>query len=503
MNTSLRSNPVFSSISPSEFFYRNRQMAGFGNPTQALYTSVRELVENSLDACEEARQLPEIDITIEDQKSQNVMVRVTDNGIGVPPEHVPSAFGTVLYGSKYAPRQRRGTFGLGVTMAILYGQITTNSPVIVHTRCTEDTGREFKLFIDIENNTPVTESELSRTRNNLGTTVTLHLKGDLNRARDRIQEYLQLTAVSSPHAKLTLSINNEPQLRFGGLAKILPTLSVETKPHPRGADIELLKRLVALDLDASLNDFIITSFQQVGDRTVKRFLQFMNMDSRRTMRTFQRDDLSRLSVALQQFDGFNRPESNCLSTIGKNEFLGSVKKTYGLELGYYTSSVPSEWNGHPFIIECVLATSGKFPKTDIPTLYRFANRVPLLYDATDDVFTKVLKRINWSKYGVSPSNPTALFLHFCSTRVPYNAAGKQSIAAHSSIDTESLSLFRALGRQLSKVIGNQKRITRDKKKHHQFRKVFHLLTKYSAELAEDGDQIDTESMTKNLFEVDT
>ena len=191
MSPSLQSNPVFSSISPSEFFYRNRQMAGFGNPTQALYTSVRELVENSLDACEEARKFPEIDITIDDQKSQYVMVRVTDNGIGVPSEHVPSAFGTVLYGSKYAPRQRRGTFGLGVTMAVLYGQITTNSPVIVHTRGAEDTGREFKLFIDIEHNSPVIESELSRNRTDFGTTVTLHLKGDLNRARDRTQEYLQ------------------------------------------------------------------------------------------------------------------------------------------------------------------------------------------------------------------------------------------------------------------------------------------------------------------------
>lgn len=429
------------------------------------------------------------------------MVQVTDNGIGVPPEHVPSAFGTVLYGSKYAPRQRRGTFGLGVTMAILYGQITTNSPVTVHTRGAEDKGREFKLFIDIENNSPVTESELPRTRNNLGTTVTLYLKGDLNRARDRIHEYLQLTAVSSPHAKLTLSINNEPQLRFGGLVKKLPIHSVETKPHPRGADIELLKRLVVLGPDASLNDFLITSFQQVGERTVQRFLQFMNMDSKRTMRTFQRDDLSKLSIALQQFDGFNRPESNCLSMIGKNEFLGSIKKTYGSELGYYTSSVPGEWNGHPFIIECVLATSEKFPKNDIPTLYRFANRVPLLYDANDDVFTKVLKRINWSKYGVSPANPTALFLHFCSTRVPYNAAGKQSISTYSTIDIESLSLFRALGRKLSKVVGKQKQITRDKKKHHQFRRAFHLLTKYSAELAEDDVQINTDSMTKNLFEV--
>jgi DNA topoisomerase-6 subunit B len=41
---------TFSEISPSEFFYRNRDLAGFTNPARALYMAIRELVENSLDA---------------------------------------------------------------------------------------------------------------------------------------------------------------------------------------------------------------------------------------------------------------------------------------------------------------------------------------------------------------------------------------------------------------------------------------------------------------------
>ena len=134
MNQRAPSEPRFSSISPAEFFYRNQQMAGFGNPSQAVYSTIRELVENSIDACEDAHRLPIIDIRITSELPDIVKVIVEDNGTGIPAEHVPEAFARVLFGSKYHQRQHRGTFGLGVTMAILYGQITTDSPVIVHSR---------------------------------------------------------------------------------------------------------------------------------------------------------------------------------------------------------------------------------------------------------------------------------------------------------------------------------------------------------------------------------
>ena len=52
--------------SPAEFFSENKNIAGFDNPGKSLYTTVRELVENSLDACESINVLPEIDITIEE-----------------------------------------------------------------------------------------------------------------------------------------------------------------------------------------------------------------------------------------------------------------------------------------------------------------------------------------------------------------------------------------------------------------------------------------------------
>jgi DNA topoisomerase-6 subunit B len=51
-------------ISVSEFFTKNRHLLGFDNPKKALLTAVKEAVDNSLDACEEARIQPEIKVEI-------------------------------------------------------------------------------------------------------------------------------------------------------------------------------------------------------------------------------------------------------------------------------------------------------------------------------------------------------------------------------------------------------------------------------------------------------
>jgi DNA topoisomerase-6 subunit B len=51
---------TFEEISAADFFYRNRDIAGFTNPSRAVFAAIRELVENSLDAAESMRIPPDV-----------------------------------------------------------------------------------------------------------------------------------------------------------------------------------------------------------------------------------------------------------------------------------------------------------------------------------------------------------------------------------------------------------------------------------------------------------
>src|SRR3990170_7741890 len=98
-------------ISVSEFFTKNRHLLGFDNPRKALLTCVKEAVDNSLDACEEAGILPEILVRVEVVPVNDVLptpsqatrfrMTVTDNGPGIVREQIPRIFAKLLYGSKF------------------------------------------------------------------------------------------------------------------------------------------------------------------------------------------------------------------------------------------------------------------------------------------------------------------------------------------------------------------------------------------------------------------
>src|SRR5215212_9381157 len=130
-------------IAVSEFFAKNRHLLGFDNPRKALLTTVKEAVDNSLDACEEAGILPNVTVVIEDlqpdrpanAKQSRYRVTVVDNGPGIVRKQVENVFGRLLFGSKFHRlKMSRGQQGIGISAAGMYGLITTGKPMVIHTR---------------------------------------------------------------------------------------------------------------------------------------------------------------------------------------------------------------------------------------------------------------------------------------------------------------------------------------------------------------------------------
>src|SRR3954454_13197597 len=167
-------------ISVSEFFTKNRHLLGFDNPAKALLTTVKEAVDNSLDACEEAGILPDLQVEISEVSEGRFRVAIEDNGPGIVKPQIPKIFAKLLYGSKFHRlKQSRGQQGIGISAAGLYAMLTTGKPIVILSKTGKGRpARRVELRIDTRKNQPdVLKEEQLEWDKDHGTRVELELVG--------------------------------------------------------------------------------------------------------------------------------------------------------------------------------------------------------------------------------------------------------------------------------------------------------------------------------------
>lgn len=584
----------FNQISPSEFFYRNRDLAGFSNPTRSLYTAVREFVENSLDACDQAGILPEVRLEIkaanpDKQDPRTYILSVRDNGPGVATEHVPLAFGTVLYGSKFGLKQARGMFGLGATMAILYGQITTNKPVSVSSSVNGRVQDNFQILLDIQKNKPVIlKHDTAKTRRR-GLAVSISLEGDYSKAGSKIRDYVYQTSLITPYASITFVDPKGNSYQYDRIIKSMPAPPTIINPHPHGVDVETIRRMVlesqpampapdpaavrtlstALRLkDASvgydvvlprakarwkrlrdghkllvslvsilecsltdlahirieeidilgkkvhyydlkaakaktarmdeskpyyshlarlvsgetLQSFLTKRFQRVGRQTADRFAKFAGFLPEQRMGALTNQDMVRLSDSLQTYGEFLSPDPSCLAPLGPDPLERGMKKFFEPDFLSVVQRRASAYSGFPFVVEMGVAYGGNIQNRGIK-VYRFANRIPLLYDEGSDVVLKVINEMDWSRYKVKSDAPLVIASHICSTRIPYKTVGKENVADRTEIERELRLAMQHLARKLASYMSRRGRAEAAKKRANLYAKYIPLVSQFCTELA--------------------
>ncbi|MBI3858637.1 MAG: DNA topoisomerase VI subunit B [Thaumarchaeota archaeon] len=361
--------------------------------------AVRELVENSMDACELAGTNPDVYVRIiSDNAGTDVpdpkpyRITVIDNGPGVAPEHVPSAFGKVFYGSKYVLRQSRGMFGLGGTMAILYGQITTNRPVTITTSPNGKKKYGFQMMIDIGENRPVVLKRFNSEANGTtGTRVDITLDGDYLRASQKIADYFKQTALVASYANITFVDPQGQVTYYERVTTSMPPPPKETLPHPYGIDVEAFKRIIKLSEEHDMKSFMVSHFHRVGERIALRFLEFAGVSPRLPPKRLNNNQIVSIVDALQRFPDFLAPDAACLSPVGEEILLAGIRKELQPEFSTVVSRPPSSYSGFPFLVEVGVAYGGKVLQPGVK-LFRFANRIPLLYDECYSDDTRVLTR---------------------------------------------------------------------------------------------------------------
>lgn len=500
---------AFEQISAADFFYRNRDIAGFTNPTRAIFSSLRELVENSLDAADQSGLTPDIFIRLsydhdrtlkgapEAKVKENVennalgsepkvyRLRVADNGSGVPARHIPSAFGQVLFGSKYKLKQARGTFGLGGTMALLYGQITTHKPAFVVSSTGGARIYIYKIMVDIQRNRPIILDRkiLLNKEGWRGTIVEFSLEGDYAKAMSRILEYLKQTALVNPYANITFIDPRGRLYRFNRVTTQMPPPPKETKPHPYGVDVETIQRLTRITPYRNMVDFMRNHFHRVGEKTAHRFLESATIGKTRNPRRLSQEQTVRLVKMMKRFRAFLPPDASCLSPLGEELLKAGILKELKPQFIAVCQRQPSTYSGHPFIVEVAIAYGGDIPRRNDIVLYRFANRIPLLYDEASDVSWRIIKRINWRRYKVTPDMPIAILVHICSTKVPYKTVGKEFIADRPEVKREILNGIREAARQLQHFLTKREHVERERKRLSTFSKYLPKIAQFSTELA--------------------
>ena len=500
---------TYQEISPADFFYRNREIAGFTNPARAIFSAMRELVENSLDAAEAAGVPPDIYIRLstddEHEVNEAYTLRVADNGSGIPAHHVPLAFGQFLFSSKYRLKQARGTFGLGGTMSILYGQITTNKPVTIISSTGTSRIIEYRLMIDIERNRPVIldrkihRNERKKADRWRGTVVDFHLEGSYGMATPKVLEYLKETAIVNPYANVTFVDPKGRLYKFQRTVDTMPAPPKETLPHPHGVDVETIQRIIRVTKQRNMLDFMQKHFHRVGKKTAGEFLKTAGIPKKRKPSSLRPDEIVRLVQQMKSFNDFLPPDASCLSPLGEDLLKAGVLKELEPEFVAVRRRRPSTYSGHPFIVEVAIAYGGKVPAKDDILLYRFANKIPLVYDESGDVCWRIVRSINWRRYNASPSMPFAVLIHVCSTKIPYKTVGKEMLADQPEVSKEILNGIREVARQLRRYMSRRERVQRQVRRLSVFSRFLPKIAEFSAGLVGLEESPNTDKLYRRQF----
>lgn len=374
-------------ISVSEFFAKNRHLLGFDNPRKALLTTVKEAVDNSLDACEEAGIAPEIWVHIEQAGNSRYKVGIQDNGPGILKKQIPLIFGKLLYGSKFHRlRQSRGQQGIGISAAGMYGVQTTGKPVKIISKVSKGKpAHYYEIQIDTKRNQPeilngrgdgidipvgakgaaeIEKHGIEWVESNHGTRVTIELEARYQRGRGSVDEYLEQTAIANPHVTIHYLDPDGKETHYRRSTDQLPAEPREIKPHPYGVELGRLAAMLKETSESTLSGFLANSFSRVSPSIARRICETAKLSTRaRTTRIGQREADS-LYQAIQATK-ISNPQTDCICPIGEELILKGLHQVVPGEFYAAATRPPSVYRGNPFQIEVGLAYGGVAPTQNV------------------------------------------------------------------------------------------------------------------------------------------
>jgi DNA topoisomerase-6 subunit B len=476
-------------ISIAEFFEKNRQILGFDSSPRSLLTSIKEAVDNSLDACEEAGILPDILIKLENASKNNITIIVEDNGPGIVREQIPRVFAKLLYGSRFhSVKQSRGQQGIGISAAVLYSQLTSGRPAKIISKIDKDApAHYFELLINTQTNEPeilvdkITEWDRLR-----GTRIELEMEASYAKGRRQsVHEYLKDTAIVNPHTRITLVEPDNNQIIFERATDKLPLQPKEILPHPHGIELGTLMKMLRYSESDKLAEFLRASFSRIGAQTAKEICKKAGLSPENDPKSITLDEAKRLHEAFSKVK-ILAPPTDCLSPITEELIRKGLGKEHTVDFIETTTRPASVHSGHPFLVEAGIAYGGNLLKDEKVEILRFANRVPLLYQQGGCAITHAVENINWKNYSLEqpggiPVGPAIILVHVASTHIPFTSESKEAVADVPVIVEEIELALKDLARRLKLYLSRQDNLEKRREKEEI---IYHILPRIAKKVGE-------------------
>jgi len=492
----------------SEFFVDNSALAGFTGE-RILYMSVRELIENSLDSCEINHILPVIHLRLKqlDQLNDLWTISCKDNGVGIPSEKVPVAVCSFLTSGKYVEKQQRGLFGVGLKMIAAFSTKDTDHPLRVWSKSEEESECYFDLRTDIGTNKPITlfkknvKNDESQFEYDTGFKVEAVLRAKLSPVtKNKIYDYISQTSIVNPYARITFE-TDDGKVTFKRRTEIMPNPSREVLPHPSDMDLKTLKKAILnfMNQKTTLQGILSNSFQKMSNDKAKEIISKAGLPVKPADK-YDEHELIRV-VNICKHTKFQSPNTDHLSPIGEKILTVGMTSEYSIIINKETINSGTQTqlsakilkpaltayssricvvSNRPTIVECGIAYGGDIQSFK---LFRFANKIPLLYDEGSDVAREVISEVGINKMGISKKEvkeqyshvetksdrtveylPIHIFFHICSTKIPYKTAGKESIASEGDLKKYMKSCLSDLYRKVSAQIRKELKLKEDENK---------------------------------------
>ncbi|WP_405275116.1 DNA topoisomerase VI subunit B [Methanobrevibacter sp.] len=486
----------FQRLTPSQFFRKNKQMLGFTGKIRSLTIVFHELITNSFDACEEAGILPDIDIELKRVDKEHYILRHKDNGPGIPEDYVMQVYCMMFAGSKFRNIQSRGQQGLGCSGCVLLSQMTTGKPARViscYKEGDEIKGVKMKFQMDVENNRGILMEREDYPAEQTGVCIELQFKDvSYSLAEQGAFEYIRRTMIGNPHAKITFRDPTGHKYIFKRAADVVPVQPKEVLPHPKGVSADDLMTMAKNTDSRRYKSMMTSSMSRMSNKRVDEIAQLTGIDMNKRPKDMTFPEAEAIVQCFKKMK-FMAPPTDGLIPIGSEQIEKGMKQILKPEFVATITRKPVTYaGGVSFIIEAGLAyggDAGRVVKEQRKSeIMRFANRVPLTFDAGSCAITEALKSIDWKRYGLRDmdNTPLTLFVNIISTQVPYLSTGKQSVSPEPEIVHEIRQSTMKLARKLQKHL-RAKRAAKEKEKRSKvFEEYVPVIIEEAAKLGETG-----------------